>query len=186
MELRMSLKEADLFRCFLSSSRSYFEYGVGGSTVLASKTVAGPVYAIDSDPDWLNKCRQEIEPSEYERLLIHVDIGPTKEWGYPSIEGNSEAFQKYHAAITDKSSEIELCLVDGRFRIACFLQAIKHLKADSIVAMHDYRSRLNFHVVERYARPIAEAEDLTFFVRRAECDFLDLNKTLDAHRCNAS
>ncbi len=180
MRIRMSEAEADLFKLFVERSQGYFEYGIGGSTFYASSVVKGPVHAVDSDTKWIESARQAIAPSSFERNLIHVDIGPTKEWGKPVSMDEKDKFPAYFQAIIPHADQIDLCLVDGRFRVACLLQALLALPKDAIVGMHDYRSRGYYHSVEEFARPIAEREDMTFFVRRAGVEPKRLRKALQA------
>lgn len=179
---RMSEAEADLFYKFAKSSKSYFEFGMGGSTVQASRLVDGRLVAIDSDLAWVNNTGKAIGSSTHERSLIHVDIGPTKQWGYPVEIGSSEIFRPYFQSIIHHDPEaFDFCLVDGRFRVACFLTALKHTRADTVIAMHDYRGRGEYHVVEDFARIIVEVEQISFFIRRQSVDRQALEKVLETY-----
>jgi hypothetical protein len=167
MHLAMQQHEIVLFKNFLSCAQSYFEFGTGGSTCLAASLVKGPICSVDSSKEWLDKVRDEMPASEFERRLVYADIGPTGVWGYPSDQSDREKFLNYHELVwADSRLRYELYLVDGRFRVACFAQIIKRMNSDSIVAMHDYRSRKQYHIVEKIARPVAEALDITFFTKR--------------------
>ena len=162
----MSKWEIELFTSFLVSSTSYFEFGMGGSTCLAAQIVKKNVYGVDSDLNWIAKVKGEIEHAAVTPTLIHVDIGPTGGWGTPLLK-NSKLFDDYSLSITKTGiRDFDLCLVDGRFRVACFLQALKYLNTDSIIGIHDYRVRPHYHIVEEFARPICECQQLTFFARR--------------------
>ena len=55
-------------------------------------------------------------------------------------------------------------MVDGRFRVACFVQIILHCELDSVVIFHDFTSRQKYHVIKEVSREIAIAEDLSVFV----------------------
>jgi len=178
MRIRMSPKEADLFKAFVDKSQGYFEFGIGGSTFYAGSVVKGPVRAVDSDMAWIEAAEQSMPASQYERLLKYVDIGPTKEWGHPVSTDEKEKFSSYHGSIIGNTQNIDLCLVDGRFRVACFLQALLVLDSDAIIGFHDYRSRKYYHSVENFARPIAESQDMSFFVRRKDANFDDIRAAL--------
>jgi hypothetical protein len=54
-------------------------------------------------------------------------------------------------------------MIDGRFRVACFLQTILHAQNDIIILFHDYRIRPDYHVVEEVAREIASCLSLSAF-----------------------
>jgi len=181
----MSEAEANLFYQFARSSKSYFEFGMGGSTVQASSLVDGRLVAVDSDLAWVNNTSKAIEPSRHERSLIHIDIGPTKKWGYPIDTSNSEIFLPYYQSITHyKPQEFDFCLVDGRFRVACFLTALKHTRVDTVIAMHDYRGRGEYHVVENFARIIVEVEEISFFIRKQSVDLQALENMLETYSAN--
>ena len=179
MHLVMSEKEKELFAAIVAASTSYFEFGMGGSTVLASELVKGRVVAIDSDAVWVRHVAETIAPSDYERRLIHVDIGATKEWGFPVDLGSPEIYEPYCHAIREHAPrDFDLCFVDGRFRVACFLSCLKYTASDTVVCIHDYRMRPYYHGIEEFARPIAEAENLTAFVRRRGIDVHTLELAL--------
>jgi hypothetical protein len=123
--------------------------------------------------------QKSFDSSAYDRHLIHVDIGPTKEWGHPVSIDEKEKFPAYYESIIGFSDKIDLCLVDGRFRLACFFQALLTLRSDAIIGIHDYRSRRHYHSVEKFARPIAENGDMTFFNRRLGIDLMSVKKALE-------
>ncbi|KQT57209.1 hypothetical protein ASG52_03890 [Methylobacterium sp. Leaf456] len=155
---------------------------MGGSTIAAAKTVTGRLYAVESDEAWIAKVAETIGDSAAERKLLYVDIGPTKKWGVPTTDICRDNFPKYSGAIAESGiDDFDLCLVDGRFRVACFLQALRHLRRGSVVGIHDYRSRRKYHVAEQFGRIIAEAEDLTFFVHKPDLDKTALQDALDRY-----
>lgn len=179
MKIHMSPKEIELFTAFLNSAKGYFEFGMGGSTKLASDIVKGDLYAVDSDKAWVDLVKSEMTESSFKRELIHVDIGPTKAWGFPVSSDAEELFPNYHSRILSiDNKNIDLCFVDGRFRVACFLQALRHLGPETIIGIHDYRRRGHYHIVEKFARPIAEIESLTFFIKRFNMDMKEVEATL--------
>jgi hypothetical protein len=183
MIIVMHQPEIDLFTRFLSVSERYFEYGMGGSTCLAAKTVKKLVSAVDSDPKWVQKVRTTIGNAVAPQIaLLHVDIGATGEWGFPKERGLVK-HDAYSLAITKApTSEFDLCLVDGRFRVACFLQALQTLPSDAVIGIHDYLDRPHYRVIEAFARPIATCQRLSFFVRRRDANFKDMAKVLEKHR----
>lgn len=183
MKITMSQPEIELFSSFLRASDSYFEFGMGGSTCLAASLVKSHVCSVDSDTGWIEKVRGELLEGAGKVNLIHVDVGPTGAWGTPINHDKAHLFDAYSLAITRPDlPRFDLCLVDGRFRVACFLQAIVHLDPDAVIGIHDYVARPHYHVVEEFARPIASTGQLVFFVRRKSADLRALKKVLDAHR----
>src|SRR4051812_3128434 len=87
MNVAMTRPEAVLFESFLRASRNYLEFGSGGSTVMASQNVKERIVSVNSSREWLDKVAAAVTnlPGKKPELILrHVDIGPTKEWGYPT------------------------------------------------------------------------------------------------------
>jgi hypothetical protein len=84
---RMSDDECRLFKSILTCSMRYLEFGCGGSTYVAASLVQKAIISIDSSSEWLDKVRQvcELRDGLIRPTLVHVDIGPTIEWGQPQI-----------------------------------------------------------------------------------------------------
>lgn len=182
MKITMHPEEIDLFSSLLVQSKGYFEFGIGGSTCLAAKLTSGPIVGVESSKEWIDKVLDEI-PIKADVKLKYVDIGQVGNWGTPTSRDAEDRFPNYSRAIRDpENPEIDFCLVDGRFRISCFLEALSHLHSDAVLAIHDYTSRPHYHSVEQFARPIARCRELNVFVRRRDCDMVKLVDHAEAHR----
>ena len=48
----------------------------------------------------------------------------------------------------------DLIFIDGRFRVACFLTALKKIKRRTTVMIDDYRSRIHYHLCSKISKPI--------------------------------
>jgi len=167
MEPHMTEGERRLFASFLARAGSYMEFGAGGSTVLAGRLVKGPVYSVESDREWIARVASLAGGGEFERRFIFADIGPTGRWGRPLKRHGEVDYLNYHSHIWDGiDHRFDLTLVDGRFRVACFCQALLRAGDGARVMVHDYRSRPHYHCMEEVAELVAEAEDLTVFRRR--------------------
>lgn len=57
----------------------------------------------------------------------------------------------------------DLILIDGRFRPACFIQCLLHVKPGTRILFDDYVDRPNYHLVEEFAKPIAYYGNLAEF-----------------------
>lgn len=174
MNITMTVAEQSLLQSFLSCTTHYLEFGVGGSTVLACQRVSGSVTAVESDPVWLTQVRQACADLLIQPTLLHVDIGPVTTWGYPREFQQHKNWPDYHTGIWQRLSiKADLCLIDGRFRVATAIQALNHLP-NSIILVHDFAVRcsppFNYHIILKYAREIARAENLSAFVRRDDWD----------------
>ena len=185
MKIIMHSREIDLFREFISLSSSYYEFGMGGSTCLAAELVRDRVHAVDSDPVWVENVRKEIGTLDKDIQLNVVNVGPTGSWGTPIGREHEHLFEDYSLSITRTGfTEYDFCLVDGRFRVACFLQAFSIMPSDSIIAIHDYSPRPQYHIIEEFARPIAGTDQLRLFVRRPGVDMNAATSMLERCRRN--
>ncbi len=157
---RMTAKETALFESYLVKSKSYFEFGSGGSTKLAIRNNI-EVHGVESDKYWVDTLKEETGSL---CKVDYVDIGPTKEWGYPVDNTHRDKFPRYSKAILQHDTAFDLILVDGRFRVACTLNAIKQTLQknncdDTVIFIHDFWDRPDYHIVLEFleTRGIAES-----------------------------
>jgi hypothetical protein len=163
MHPTMTGAENALFRSLLPTTRHYVEFGCGDTTVLAAETVGETIIAVDSSRDWIDKVDRAC-PDKW-RQFHHVDIGP---------EYHSTVWIDSHAPVAD------LFFIGGRFRVACFMQSLMRCRPDALLAIHDY-DRPAYHVIERFARPVAQVERLAVFQRRDDWNEADAAKVLADH-----
>jgi hypothetical protein len=154
----------DFFTAELMRCGHYVEFGSGGSTMLAA-TLRKPSVSVESDLFYLSRVRQTlIDKGLFDpalQTLRGVDIGPTVEWGRPwrtSYVGRArrKAFASYSDFPCDMRSfhqDAALVLVDGRFRVACALKAMRALRAvsDWTLIVDDYTGRPEYSVIESFA-----------------------------------
>lgn len=180
MQPRMSKAEIELFVSFVRHSHKYVEFGVGGTTCIASDYVADWILSVDSSEAWIGKTAQACAGKKTQPTFLYADIGPTKDWGVPIDPQTRPRWDSYHSDIwkLPQSSSADLYLIDGRFRVACFAQTVLRCSPDSVIAIHDFASRKPYHVVRDIAREIASVEDIAFFLptpgsRQRALDLLD-------------
>ena len=174
MQIAMTEQEQLMLAGLLRCSHRYLEFGSGGSTVLASRLVRDSVIAVDSSQDWLDKVAEACPRERSAQLhLHHVDIGPVGDWGVPTDQATMPRWPDYHSSVwaMPDAALADLVLVDGRFRVACFLQALLRTGPDTLLVMHDYvKRRAHYHPVEEVARPILALGELVVLQRRADFD----------------
>lgn len=170
----MAPDEWKTFTGFVQCAASYVEFGSGASTVLAAGLVRDWVISFDSSGAWLDRvaesCRER--KTRLEPMLSLVDIGTTGEWGFPNDEAMRERWPLYHSSMWEdqRLSEADLYLIDGRFRVACFAQALLHCGDHAFVAFHDYAPRPQYHVIAPVAREVLRVDDLSVFMRPRDFD----------------
>jgi hypothetical protein len=120
----MTPSEISLLSGFLRSANNYVEFGIGGSTVLASSLVKRSIVSVESSAEWIEKVASsvDIDRSRIHLNLVHADIGPVGALGGPASEASRSLWPNYSKVIWSLADveAADLYLVDGRFRVACF------------------------------------------------------------------
>jgi len=163
MKLAMTSGEQTLLEGFLRLAHRYVEFGSGGSTVLAAG-FCDQVTTVDSSLDWLDKVAAATADKRAQVNRRFVDIGPTRDWGFPNIE-DPVKFESYSRAADLALLHADFVLVDGRFRVACFARVCE-LGFSGPIAFHDYPQRPWYFAVETIADPIAKCDSLYIFKPR--------------------
>ncbi|WP_370210759.1 O-linked N-acetylglucosamine transferase, SPINDLY family protein [Alloalcanivorax venustensis] len=180
----MSEAEKALFKKSLERAGRYFEFGSGGSTVWACQ--AGlTVHGVESDAAWVDGLKQRLG----EACQVHAeDIGPTKEWGFPVSDAARHRFPAYGEAIHRHDQAFDLILVDGRFRVACVLNAIRHTlnvadrPGDTRLFIHDFWNRPHYHAVLEFLVEEESAETAGVFRIAENIDPERMDAVLEAYR----
>ncbi len=188
MTPRMSFDECSLFKSVLRCAKSYLEFGTGGSTVLAASIVGNAITSVDSSEEWIDKVRNacESDPEKIQPRFVYVDVGSTGEWGHPSDAASRPRWPDYHRSVwkRSESSDADVYMVDGRFRVACFMQILLHGRAGALIMFHDYNIRPEYHIVEEVAEAIAVADSLSVFRRRNDRNDTHVREILASYEYN--
>lgn len=149
-----------LFMTRLAKTQNYLEFGSGASTALAAAQGVS-FTSVDTDNHYLAAVRGKIgragNADAARQTFIHADIGLTEFWGAPLFKRETPArlarWRAYpEAPWREMAHKPDFVLIDGRFRAACALTAIKHLgKGDWELWLDDYQGRDHYSVVERFA-----------------------------------
>jgi hypothetical protein len=157
-ETTMSVLEIQYLEDSLKGSRYYCEFGSGFSTLLASKIKGLSLMTFETDLsylDYIQKKSHEIEVVSRNKFT-HLDIGPTKEWGWPISNSQEKFFPNYIAAsqraMKANSFFPDLILIDGRFRVSTFLSCILQFPGANVL-FDDYVDREYYHAVESIIKP---------------------------------
>jgi hypothetical protein len=164
----MSDQEVRLFESFVRCAGMFLEFGCGGSTVFAADRVGQRIISVDSSAEWTEKVSQACREGQTRIMpeMVAIDIGRTGDWGVPTDPSTRDRWPDYHTSVwrIPGASTSDLYLVDGRFRVACFLQILLHGRRDAPILFHDFASRPHYHVVRTVARQIGSSGDLAIFV----------------------
>ncbi len=156
----------ELFRKALDSCQRFGEYGAGLSTGFVSQNYPCQVRSIESDREWAKAVRRIAPRAE----VIHIDLGPVGKRGRPKSLNRAGLFHTYFDAVFEGGFSPDVILVDGRFRVACFLTALLKSPEGTIIVFDDYPWRPNYHVVEELIKPHSGTARQTLFLRPATID----------------
>jgi len=153
--------------------------------VLAADLVQDWVISLDSSRDWLDHVREACRErkTRLEPVLSYIDIGETGKWGFPKDETSRDRWPLYHSSMwgDPRLADADLYLIDGRFRLACFAQALLHCGDRAFIAFHDYASRPHYHAAASIAREVVRVGDLSIFMRRTARDRKLAQRLIDDH-----
>jgi hypothetical protein len=144
-----------LFKELIKNTNIYFEYGCGKSTEFVCKHTKASIHAVDTSLDWINNLKGLSTTNASGRVNLNwIDVGKVADWGYPTSFEKRENFKVYAELMWLKKISPDLVLVDGRFRVFCFLTSIKLAPVGTKILFDDYIDRPFYHVVEEFCERI--------------------------------
>ena len=180
-------KEIDLIQSYLSDKKIMLEYGCGGSTTIFPRYVK-KYYSIEHNLDSFWNVQQEIYNDKLDNVEIHLcDIPkgvPTKReefWeryddnilyasehldtNIPSFEDCVYPKDKYvwneYIDYVDKLNVklFDVILIDGRARTDCAYKVLNYIDKGSIVFIHDFWPRSEYHKVFEWYDEVVSIKD---------------------------
>jgi hypothetical protein len=179
----------------LRAAETYLEFGSGGSTYLAAQ-LGKSFVTVDSDPFFLNAVKQKIEKDGFfnpvRQRYCHADIGITREWGFPVYgkklrRGRAIRYSSYSDFRDVREGTLpDFILIDGRFRAACALKAVRALRASDgwTIAIDDYLSRESYRLVESFLTLNRFVGRMAVFSKKADVDIDELVRAIEQCICN--
>lgn len=168
-----------LFREALEQSERFAEYGSGESTLFVDRLGSHESLSVETDPYWVQRIRPRLSTRT---TIVEVDVGPVGAWGRPLDYDKSDSFDDYFGAVFDLGFKPDLILIDGRFRVACFLTCLLRAQPGTVVIWDDYANRRHYHVVEQILSPASVNERQALFVVPENPDVSAINKLLQQFR----
>jgi hypothetical protein len=141
----------DLFKKYVRNAKNYAEYGCGDSTIWASKNSTARIFSVDTSAEWIEIVKRQTDPSRTK--LNWIDCGPVGEWGRPKTLTHRKKFRSYAEAPWISDAKPDVILIDGKFRILCFLISYINAADGTIIIFDDYNNREMYHVIEEILRP---------------------------------
>jgi len=153
-----------IFKQVIQKTDYYGEYGVGKSTIWAvNNTRVKRIFAVDTSKDWIEKVQSNV--SRTNTLMAEwVDLGRLAKWGRPVDYSKRENILNYVKSIWQYEQKPQLILIDGRFRVACFLYSLATGAPNTKIIFDDYMDRPHYHLVEEFVKPIETCGRQCMFV----------------------
>jgi hypothetical protein len=187
MRPAMSPLETKRYCKLLECAKIVLEFGSGGSTILAAEQPNLQITSVDTDVSWFDRLREfaPVRAAEREGRLrfVAIDVGPTKEWGYPTDQRAIERWPMYSTAPwSSVQTAPDLILIDGRFRVACALEAARRRTLNgATIAIHDFQRR-HYQIARLFLKRIEMVERLAIFRRRTVISSFLVDLALKAYR----
>lgn len=143
----MPVDELNRFKQEIFNAATYVEFGSGGSTVFASKHCASCI-SVENDRFYARAVASQLEEGAVKQVI--ASLGFSRQWGVPLFP-NARKAAAYVAAPWGSEPFPDFILVDGRYRIACALEAARRAheaRASAVLMFDDYGDRPHFHIVE--------------------------------------
>ena len=134
----------------LKKSKFYFEYGSGSSTLIAND-LNKKFISIELDKKYYLELKKKIKNDQ----VKFFNIGPVGEFSYPIFKLKKKIVNYINSIDTYLSDEDypDLILIDGRFRIACCLNILKHIQKKSLkvlILLDDYEKRESYKILNKF------------------------------------
>ena len=142
-----------VFKALLPQTATYAEYGVGKSSLWVLANTRASIFAVDTSQYWIDQVRSEAGESAARFDIDWVDLGPIGWAGRPKNYARRATFQRYIESPWNRGQKPGVILVDGRFRVACFLYSVASADPGSTILFDDYKDREHYHVVEEFLEP---------------------------------
>ena len=156
--LTMPPEEAAALRLAYQGAQVILEYGTGGSTLMAAEMPGKVIFSVESDRHWLSMMRNWMvgHPGASPVNLHRADVGPTRRWGHPRNELRWRQYADYSLGVWDRMDFVhpDVVLIDGRFRVGCFLATMLRITRPVTVMFDDYLPRLKYRAVEEWFQPL--------------------------------
>lgn len=163
--------ELRLLERSLCKARRYVEWGGGNSTIYAaSKFRLEKMVTIETDKALVDKLKldQRIRPllRKGKLELIHANVGPTLEWGWPANRGPALAAGLMWQNLCEKlPQDIDTVLIDGRYRVPATLLSLL-LWPEATFLFHDFTNREHYQGLCEFMDIEAVCDSLIVFKRK--------------------
>lgn len=156
-----------MFYKYLSKCKSYFEFGSGGSTYQASiRDNIQRIISVESDFEWYTRLNSIVKTPSIQLVYCDIKTIPNT-WGNPGKGSTKDDWCKYSGAIQKYGNkEVDLILIDGRFRVACCLNCFDVISDSCLIAFDDFLDRPQYHIVLNFYDIVEKTKDNRMVILR--------------------
>lgn len=162
----------------------YGEYGCGKSTSWVLGMTRADVISVDTSSHGISVVKKDNQSNSDRLKIHHSNLGDVGRWGRPLRYDKIGSFFDYTDYIWKQNPSPKLVLIDGRFRVCCFLTIIKFAEEGTKIIFDDYTNRPHYHFVEKYVSRVKECGRQCMFVvpSKTEIDMVELEKDIGSFR----
>ena len=173
-----------LFKKVLKHADLYGEYGCGKSTKWVLNNTTLNLCAVDTSKLWVDEVLADNAANNARLAIKYIDLGEVGNWGRPISYSKRQSFNEYTDWLWKQSEKPSVVLVDGRFRVCCFLTCLKYADEGTQIIFDDYTNRPYYHIIEKYIDRAEECGRQCLFIvpSREKIDFDDLEKDINSFR----
>jgi len=158
-----SIEELIAFLSFLTKNTVFFETGSGCSSIIANY-YAKKVISIEGSKIWYQK---GIKNGLKNSLRFKDLKSDNNDWSLPGPKSNIEDWKNYFQSY-QKSFNADVIFIDGRFKIATAMDIFNKIRDDTVVLIHEYKSRPLYFILEEYYNYIYHWNTLYAFTKKKE------------------
>jgi hypothetical protein len=172
-----------LFKATLKNATVYGEYGAGASTIWVAKNIQCNILSTDSSSKWLDEVSRK-SPIDAKLNLHYSNVGPIGKWGTPIGYEKAENFSDYTNWMWKQNVKPDVVLIDGRFRVCCFLTCLRFANEGTKLIFDDYTNRERYHYIEQFIKPskIDGRQALFIVPNRKKLNVSKLDKSIEWFR----
>ena len=173
-----------LFKKVVTEAKVYGEYGCGNSTIWTLENTSANIISVDTSMEWIMKVKDMINKNCIRVNIHHTNLGEVGDWGRPISYVNQKNFNDYTNHIWEQAEKPSVVLIDGRFRVCCFLTTLKFAFEGTKILFDDYTDRPHYHYIEKYVSRKKECGRQCLFIvpSKRDINIKELNKDIDAFR----
>ena len=157
LEAYLFPNEKSLLYEYMSHSRTYFEFGSGGSTHQAAKRRL-KIYTVEISPSWILLLKKEIQQiSSSQNLNIDItylliDLQSKTELTYSDFKNYIQNYNhtKYNA---------DLIYINGKYHFSCLMNIFNQVSQKTIIIVHDFEDKGINESINTYFTTIKKVDE---------------------------